>query len=598
MYQRIAFCLFVLIGLTVNAQTVSWKSTTQQNPWVDKGTVLVTAWDNDQTLYIDVDDATKYQTVDGWGGAINEYGWVAMSVLSQTERDNVMKAMFDTSGCAINLGRISIGANDYSTSLYSCDDSPNDYTMANFSLAKDKVNVIPFALATKAINPNMVFWASPHSPPAWMKTNNNMIDGSLKTDDATRKAYALYFQTWVQKMAAEGLPISAVHVQNEPNISGNGYPACVMSGAVMATLIKTYIGPQFKTSGLSTQIWLGTLQSALDGTSFYHEFIPPALGDATTSAFITGVSMQWNAIDSCGAVTQNYPSKKAWQTEHQCGNFWWEPGFVSTTAPNDWNYGVFTVHRMFQWLRLGVNAYSQWNMVLDEIGMSNSTVHAWPQNSMISVNKTTKAVKYNPQFYAVKHFGYFVKPGARRIATAGNYSTGGSNSLGVNIDPLVGSITDGDMMAFLNPNGDKVLVVRNSSGSTKTVSIKIGTAKIKPAIPANSINTFLIANPVAVRNQAAFSSKQFNVSTRITSGGMRLTIQAPVISAAGTIMVSIVDASGKTVHSIRATAPATGSLSIDWNGRNELGDIVVAGLYFARISLGNESVIKKIALPQ
>lgn len=584
----------ILTALGSNAQTVSWRSTTAQSPWVDKGTVPVTAWDNDQTLYIEVNDATKYQVIDGWGGALNEYGWVAMSVLSQTERNNVMKAMFDTSGCAINLGRISIGANDYSSSIYSCDDSPNDFTMANFSLVKDRVNVIPFALGAKAINPNMVFWASPHSPPAWMKTNNSMIDGSLKTDDATRKAYALYFQTWVQKMAAEGLPISAVHVQNEPNIKGNGYPACIMSGTEMATLIKTYIGPQFKNSSLTTQIWLGTLQSALDGTDFYPEFIPPALGDATTNAFITGVSMQWNAIGSCGQVTQNYPSKKAWQTEHQCGNFWWQPGFVTTAAPNDWNYGVFTAHRMFQWLRLGVNAYVQWNMVLDEIGMSNSTVHAWPQNSMISVNKSTKAVKYNPQFYAVKHFGYFIKPGAKRIATAGNYSTGGSNSLGTNIAE---SITDGDMMAFVNPSEDRVLVVRNSTGTNKAVAIKIGTSKIKPTIPAHSFNTFLITNPVAVRNQAEYAAKACNVSVRMNSGMVRLTIQTPALSAGHLVSVSIMDAAGKVVQAIRAT-PATDRLSVEWNGKNEHGEKVVPGVYLARISFGNESVIEKIALPR
>lgn len=594
MYQRIAFCLLMLIGLTANAQTVSWTSTTAQGPWADKGSVPVTAWDNDQTLYIDVNDATKYQVIDGWAGAINEHGWIAMSVLTQTERDKVLRAMFDTSGCAIDQGRISIGANDYSSSVYSCDDSPNDYTMANFSLTKDKVNVIPFALAAKAINPNMMFWASPHSPPAWMKTNNSMIDGSLKSDDATRKAYALYFQTWVQKMAAEGIPISALHVQNEPNIIGNGYPTCLMTGTEMATLIKTYIGPQFKTSGLTTQLWLGTLQSAPDGTDFYPQYIPPALGDATTNALITGVSMQWNAIGSCGQVTQNYPSKKAWQTEQQCGNFWWVTGYNATQAPNDWNYGVFTAHRMFQWFRLGVNCYSQWNMVLDEIGMSNSTVHPWPQNSMISVFKTTKVVRYNPQFYAVKHFSYFIKTGAKRIATAGNYSAGGSNSLGTNLGE---NVTDGDMMAFLNPNGDKVLVVRNSSGTNKAVAIKIGTSKIKPTIPANSFNTFLIKNPVAVRNQAAYAAKAYNVLVWVNSGSVRLTIQTPA-NGARPGSVSIMDATGKVIRAILIAAAMANGLSVEWNGKNDNGEKVVPGVYFARISFGNNSVIHKFALPR
>jgi hypothetical protein len=196
----------------------------------------------------------------------------------------------------------------------------------------------------------------------------------------------------------------------------------------------------------------------------------------------------------------------------------------------------------------------------------------------------------------VKHFGYFVKPGAKRIATAGNYSTGGSNSLGTNLGE---SVTDGDMMAFLNPNGDKVLVVRNSSGTNKAVAIKLGTAKIKPTIPANSFNTFLITNSVAVRNHEAYAAKAINVSVRVNSvGSVRLIIQTPAGSAARLDLVSIMDASGRAIQAIPVTAPATDRLSVEWNGKNKNGEKVVPGVYFARISFGNESVIKKIALPR
>jgi glucosylceramidase len=587
--------LTLLAALGGNAQTVSWKSTTAQNPWVDKGTVAVTTWDNDQTLYIEVNDATKYQTIDGWGGAINEYGWVAMSVLSQAERDNVMKSLFDTSGCAFNLGRISMGANDYSVTFNSNDDSPNDYSMSNFSFARDSANIIPFALAAKAINPVLKFWGTPHSPPAWMKQNNNMVDGSLKTDDATRKAWALYFQKWVEGMNAKGIPIYSVHIQNEPNITGVGYPSCAMTGAEMGTLIKNYLGPQFKSAGLATEIWVGTLHSTPPPTygDFYPSYIPPTLGDAAVNALVTGVSMQWNAIGSADQVVKNYPSKKTMQSEAQCGNFNWATGYNPDVAPNDWAYGVFTVHRMIQWMRLGVNSYFQWNMVLDEAGKSHTVTTPWPQNSMVSINKTTKVVRYNPQFYAVKHFTYYVKAGASRIATAGNYSTGGSNLLSQNLGE---NVTDGDMMAFLNPNGDRVLVVRNSTGSNKAVAIKIGTSKIKPTIPANSFNTFLIANPVAVRNQATNAVKVHNVSVLVNSGSVRLIIQTPAGSAARPGLVSIMDAAGKVVQAIRVTALTTDRLSVEWNGKNENGERVVPGVYFVRVSFGNKSTIRKFAL--
>ena len=560
---------------------VSWTSTTGQNPWVDKGEVSLSDWDSDTSRYITIDEETSYQEIDGWGGALNERGWTAMAVLPEAERDNVMKAIFDTAHCAMNIGRISMGANDYSLSHYSCDDSPGDYTMSNFSLEKDRVNVIPFALAAKAINPDMLFWGSPHSPPAWMKQNNNMIDGSLNTDDATRAAYALYFQKWIEGMEGEGIHIYAVHVQNEPNITGNGYPACLMSGAEMGTLIKDYIGPQLRNNGLATEIWVGTLHSTNPGfTSFYPEYITPTLGDAGTASYISGVGMQWNALANAHEVRDNYPDMKTMQTETQCGNFYWANDYNAEKAPNDWGYGVFTFHQMLQWLRAGVNSYCQWNIVLDEIGKSNSVTNPWPQNSMISIDQTTGAVQYNPQFYAAQHFSHFVKPGAKRIGTGGNYNVGGANLLSVNIGQ---GVTDGDMMAFRNPNGDKVLVARNSSAADITVAVKIGSMKFKPTIPANSLNTFLISDPVAVRREATvIKPVSANTAIRINSA----TVQFVVPAKAGTaVSCVILDAFGRTVRLIRQKA-GDDKTDIHWNRTNERGVRVAPGVYVARIVAG------------
>lgn len=572
----------VLAATGNSAPTITWKCTTEQNPWVDKGAPSITTWDNDQTKYIEMDENSKSQEIDGWGGALNEYGWVAMSVLSETERDKVMRSLFDTSGCAFDLGRISMGANDYSVTFNSNDDTPNDYTMANFSLARDSANILPYALAAKAINPKIKFWGAPHSPPAWMKTNGSMVDGSLKTDENTRKAWALYFQKWVEGMEAKGLPIYSVHVQNEPNISGVGYPTCTMNGTEMGTLIKTYLGPQFKNSGLKTEIWLGTLHSTPppDYANFYPAFIPPTLGDAACNAFVTGVSMQWNAISNAADVIKNYPQKRTMQSEAQCGNFNWATEYNKDVAPNDWAYGVFCVHRIMQWFRIGVNSYFQWNMVLDETGKSHATT-PWPQDAMISINKSTKAVKYNPQFYAVKHFSHYVKAGAKRIATSGNFSTGGSNLLSKNLGE---SVTDGDMMAFINTNGSKVLVVRNTTGSEKAVAIKFGTSKIKPSLPANSINTFVFADPVEV-NHESVTSRMSDISVHSNGSNVRFLI--PMTAGADNhLQVSIMNATGRVVKTINQTA-TTGDAVIQWNGCNHNGQKAVPGIYIAKITSGN-----------
>lgn len=576
-------------------ERVSWMSTTEQDPWKDMGEPVLTDWDEDMTLYIEIDTGTTYQEIDGWGGAINEYGWVAMSVLSPEEREKILIALFDKTECAVNIGRIGMGANDFSLTLYSCDDSPGDYSMSNFSLATDRVNVIPFALAAKTVNPEIAFWGAPHSPPAWMKDNNNMIDGSLKTDDATRRAYALYFQKWVEGMEAEGIPVYAVQIQNEPNITGNGYPACLMSGAEMGTLIKEYIGPRFEENGLSTEIWAGTLHSSNpDYTSFYPEYIPPTLGDPEAGKYISGVGMQWNALLYAHEVVEHFPEIKTMQTETQCGNFYWMPEYNAETAPNDWAYGVFTFHRMIQWLRAGVNSYCQWNMVLDENGISNSITNPWPQNAMVSVNQSSKEVRYNPQFYAVKHFSRYVHRGAVRIGATGNYSEGGSNLLSENIGEAV---TDGDMMAFLNPNGDMVLVVRNSTDTEKAVAVKVGALKFKPAIPAHSMNTFLIEVPVAVVTNEKRSAGKQHVSVQCNSGIVRFTVSGICDAASRYVTLAVTDVFGRTVKTMKESAALNGQVSVVWNGKNMRGEKVAPGLYVSLISFGSGPVVHTFVLP-
>jgi glucosylceramidase len=584
---------FLIAANSSFAQTVLWKSTTAQNPWVDKAAIKLSDWDNDQASYIEINQTTKNQVIDGWGGAMNELGWVALSVLSDEEKSKVLNALFDTSGCAINIGRVSIGANDYSLSHYSCSETPNDFSMEKFSLSKDKVNVIPFCLAAKKINPSMKFWGSPHSPPAWMKQNNSMIDGSLKTDTATRKAYALYFQKWVQGMASENVPIYAVHIQNEPNISGVGYPTCLMSGAEMGTLIKDYIGPQFKNAGLTTEIWAGTLHSDRNFDSFYPEYIPPTLGDPVANAFISGVGMQWNAISDASKIAQNYPSKKTMQTEVECGNFSWNAEYNKDFPPNDWGYGIWVFQRMIEWLRNGVNAYCQWNMVLDETGKSNSLNGFWPQNSMISINKTTKEIRYNPQFYAVKHFSNFVKPGARRIETTGNYSTGGSNLTNTNLGLKV---TDGDMIAFLNPDGSIALVMRNSTSTEKSVAIKLGSSKFKPTIPANSFNTFLIPNQLATFKSMQTPRSQ-KISVCMNSGRMSFSIANEKNFRERNATLSITNVSGRVIRELSVPSKLN-QVSFVWDLKNESGMRVAPGAYLARIKSGTEIIIHTFALPR
>jgi glucosylceramidase len=432
------------------AQLVHWQSSTDAGRWIDRGILLTSTWDADTSLYIEIDSAVAYQEIDGFGGCFNELGWNALSALNDAERAKVLKALFDpNTGCKFNICRMPIGASDFAMNYYSLNDSAGDYAMNSFSIARDKERLIPYIKAAMVYKPDLKMWGSPWSPPAWMKTTGVYNGGSMIQTSQNLTAYALYMEKVVQAYQAEGLNFYAIHVQNEPNIETN-YPSCGWSDAELSDYIKKYLGPRFHDDHVNAEIWLGTIMN--------RNYYDVALSDSVTSSYITGIGFQWAGKYYIQGCHEQYPNKRLMQTETECGYH-----------ENNWTYAEYTFDLMKIYLDGWANAYMQWNMVLDQSGSSS---WGWAQNSMISVDTTAKTVTYNPQFYCAKHFSYYVKPGAHRIQSRGNYV---------------------NMLAFKNPDGELVLLVENKGANDAAVSIKIGEQMIRPVIPAHSFNTFSTA---------------------------------------------------------------------------------------------------------
>src|SRR6187551_3643693 len=125
------------------------------------------------TADVTADDASLKQRWDGFGGTFNEAGWDALAVLSDADRALAMKLLFDaTDGANFAFGRLPIGASDYAMKRYTLAETKDDFTMASFTIAQDKKLLIPFIKAGLAVKPDIRLWASPWTPPAWMKSNN------------------------------------------------------------------------------------------------------------------------------------------------------------------------------------------------------------------------------------------------------------------------------------------------------------------------------------------------------------------------------------------------------------------------------------------
>ena len=426
--------------------------------WVTTGTLTEAA---SGTADVTVNDTSPAQTWEGFGGAFNEKGWAYLALLSDADRSTALNLLFGRDGCNLTWGRIPMGASDYSIDRYSLDEVPSgqtDTSMASFSTTRDEQQLIPYVKAAQAVKGDLRFWASPWSPPTWMKdgpfNDDSPFDGgSMKKDDATLAAHALYFVKFVQAYKQKGINIEVVSPQNEPGYSGT-YPTCAWAPATYATFVGMHLGPALSQAGLDTKIMLGTFNAGTGDTSI----VSTVMGDTTASAKIGVFGYQWGMLDNV-KTDQKY-MRPIWETEHKCGNYPWGTPFNDKIAPNDAAYAVESWGLFRDWIKAGVTAYGVWNLVLDTVGNGIDSKRVWPQNALLTIDTTTKKLNLTPTYYVFRHLSQFVAPGAVVLGTTG-----------------------GDALAFKNPDGTIVTVIYNS-GAAKSYLVAVGGKKLQFQMPS------------------------------------------------------------------------------------------------------------------
>jgi glucosylceramidase len=414
---------------------------------------------------VTVNDASVLQTWNGFGGTFNEAGWTALSVLGAAPTAAAMKLLFDgNDGARFVYGRIPIGASDYATDRYTEDETAGDTAMARFSIDRDRRALIPYVQAALAVRSDLHLWASPWTPPTWMKDNAAIDGGHMKEDATNMQALALYLARFVEEYGKAGIRIEAVHPQNEPNYETR-YPSCLWTAAGMTTFIGSYLGPTFASRNVTATIYLGTMSNAdsgKDGT-----IISTVTGNATAMTYVGGFGLQWNMLPSVSGLKSR--SLPIVQTEHKCGNYPWNPAgfpaFNPDKPPNDYAYGVESWGYIRDWIKAGVNVYSAWNMVLDTAGKNLDSQRPWPQNALLTVDTTARTLVATPAYWVFRHVSQYVDPGAKVVATTG-----------------------GDALAFKNPDGTIVAVIYNS-GAARTMTVAVGGKKEQFPMPASGFAT-------------------------------------------------------------------------------------------------------------
>jgi glucosylceramidase len=437
---------------------IQWFSSTKDSYWVDKNFIHIE--NRDENLII-TDD--KSQMVEGFGGCFNELSYVALAHLTEDERDKVFYSLFHPEGDhKFSICRLPIGASDYALEWYSLNENDEDYNMENFSIERDRKYLIPYIKEALKYNPNLTLFASPWSPPTWMKTPKAYNYGTLRWEKRILEAYALYFVKFVEAYREEGITIQQIHVQNEV-AADQKFPSCLWTCEQLREFIRDYLGPTFEKHGLDTEIWLGTINGKVgnlftEHSEDYNSYANTVLSDPDAYKYIKGVGYQWAGKYAIQQTVQSYPELRFMQTENECGD-----------GKNTWGYAQY-VHGLFRHYFInGVNSYVYWNMVLEPKGKST---WGWEQNSMITVDPELKKVMNNPEFYVMKHFSHFVQNGAVRVETKGFWT--------------------GNTVAFENPNGSRVVVIANPFNEERVLCLKNKDEIYEFILESQSFNTIII----------------------------------------------------------------------------------------------------------
>lgn len=406
----------------------------------------------------------EYQTIDGFGGCFNELGYRTLKKLPQEKQEEIMRDLFSPDETNFTYCRMPIGASDYAESWYSLNETEGDYAMEHFSIERDRGCLIPYIKSAMKYSGKLNLFASPWSPPTWMKTQKVYNFGTLVWTEENLKAYALYFKKFVEAYRGEGIEIDQVHIQNEP-IADQKFPSCLWTGEKMRDFIRDYIGPMFKENNMDTEIWLGTINAPYDNyghqpawhTSNYNRMVNVVLSDKKAKEYISGVGFQWGGKHAIQQTHIAYPEMKLAQTENECGD-----------GKNSWDYAEYIFTLMWHFFTNGVSAYTYWNMILEEGGVST---WGWYQNSMITVTDDGE-VHYNPEYYLMRHFSQYVKKGAVLQGLSGDYSA--------------------NALAFKNPDGSIALEIQNPFDYETEVTLNVEGESFTAKLKAHSFNTIVV----------------------------------------------------------------------------------------------------------
>ena len=385
-----------------------------------------------------VDPSKTFQTYFGIGAALTDASAETFYKLPKETQDELLKAYFDKEkGIGYTVARTNINSCDFSSDMYTYVQD-GDKELKTFNIEHDRKYKIPFIKeAMKTAGGKLNLFASPWSPPAWMKDNNDMLQGG-KLKPEFYDSWAMYYTKFIKEYEKEGVPVWGISIQNEP-MAKQRWESCIYTAEEERDFLKKHLGPTMDKEGLKDKkiiVWDHNRDLIYQRAQTYFD-------DPEASKYIWGIGFHWYEdwsgglpmYDNLRRVYETFPDKHIFFTEGCAESF-------NASRYNAWVLGEEYGRSMINDFNNGMVGFTDWNILLDETGGPNHV-----QNFCFApVHGDTKTGKliYTNAYYYIGHFSKFIQPGAKRVTAAASRSQ---------------LLTT----AFKNEDGKTVVVVMNQS---------------------------------------------------------------------------------------------------------------------------------------
>lgn len=413
-----------------------------------------------------VNPEKQYQTFIGIGGAITDASAEVFAKLPDDKQQEFLESYYDKNkGIGYTLARTNIHSCDFSSASYTyVTDEEKD--LNSFNIKQDKEYRIP--LIKKAIQTaggNLLLYASPWSPPAFMKDNKSMLKGG-KLLPEYYQSWATYFTKFIRSYEQEGIPVWGITVQNEP-MATQKWESCIFTAEEERDFLKNFLGPTMEKEGFANKkiiVW----DHNRDLINHRADII---FSDPEASKYAWGLGFHWyeswsggeEMYNNVGKVNESYPDKHLLFTEG-CAESFRPDGYQ--TWKNAERYG----RSMINDFNNGTVGWTDWNILLDEKGGPNHVENFC--FAPVHADSKTGQLIYTPSYFYIGHFSKFIRPDAKRVSTASSRSQLLSTS-------------------FINADGKIVTVVMNQSDLEIKYKLYIGSNAVELISPPHAIQSII-----------------------------------------------------------------------------------------------------------